>query len=190
MKAKIKSCILVLETKEQLEEGQQIVFEERVDFSTAVILQHQEDKTFASALLVDFGVIGEKSVVFEFAPTLEEFQESQSIDRTFDKITSRAINDEEYRLMHDYLSVESNGEKGTEVGGVNKSSFVVFDISENIKKVVLTEMYLCDRDTPYSNTETIVTQFSINEGVVIFEKDFSTIQESGDIDISDIKGLL
>jgi hypothetical protein len=92
--------------------------------------------------------------------------------------------------MHDYLSVESNGEKGTEVDGVNKSSFVVFDISENIKKVVLTEMYLCDRDTPYSNTETIVTQFSINEGVVIFEKDFSTIQESGDIDISDIKGLL
>lgn len=175
---------MVLETKEQLEEGQQIVFEENVDFSTAVILEHQEDKTFASALLVDFGVIGEKSAVFEFAPTLEELQESQSIDTTLDKITSRAINDEEYCLM------QSNGEKCREVDGVNKSSFVVFDISENIKKVVLTEMYLCDRDTPNSNTETIVAQFSINEGVVIFEKAFNTIQESGDIDISDIKGLL
>jgi hypothetical protein len=189
MKAKLVNCILVFQTKQELEEGQQIVFDERIDFSTATILHHQEDKTIAAATLVDFGVFGKKGVSFDIAPTLEELQESQKIERTFDKISSRPINDLEFQLMHDYLSIESNGEKGTEIE-VTKSNFSVFDISENIKKVVLTELYLCDKDTPYANTETIITQYSINEGVVIFEQDFSTIQDSGDIDISEIKDIL
>jgi hypothetical protein len=189
MKAKLVNCILVFQTKQELEEGQQIVFDERIDFSTATILHHQEDKTIAAATLVDYGVYGEKGVSFDIAPTLEELQESQNIERTFDKVTSRPINDVEFQLMHDYLSIESNGEKGTEIG-ITKSNFSVFDISENIKKVILTELYLCDRDTPHSSTETIVTQFVINEGVVIFEEDFSTIQDSGDIDISEIKDIL
>ena len=79
MKAKLVNCILVFQTKQELEEGQQIVFDERIDFSTATILHHQEDKTIAAATLVDYGVYGEKGVSFDIAPTLEELQESQNI---------------------------------------------------------------------------------------------------------------
>lgn len=190
MKGRLLNCILVFQTPDELDEGQQIVFEEKIDFSTATILHHQDDKTIAAATLVDYGVFGEQGFTFDLAPTLEELQESQSQERTFDKLTSRAITDEEFKLIHDYLSIESNGEKGTNVEGVNKSSIVVFDISENIKKVIVTEMYLCDKNTPNSNTETIITQFVINEGVVIFEEDFSSIQDSGDIDISEIKDII
>lgn len=189
MKGRLLNCILVFQTPEDLDEGQQIVFEEKIDFSTATILHHQDDKTIAAATLVDYGVFGEQGFTFHLAPTLEELQESQNEERTFDKLTSRTITDEEFKLIHDYLSVESNGKKGTEIG-VSKSNIVVFDISENIKKVIVTEMYLCDKNTPNSNTETIITQFSINEGVVIFEEDFSSVQDSGDIDISEINDII
>lgn len=175
-----------MKTDQSLETGQQICFD--LNIRTATIISQDEEKTIASAFLYDGGVIGGENLDFQLAPTLEEIEQSKNVERTFDKIVPRPINDAEYGLMHDYLSLESEGKKGMFIN-VDKSNFVVYDISENNKKVVLTELYLC-KENNHSYTETIVSIYSINEGVVILDDDFSSIEDSGDVDISEIKDIL
>lgn len=175
-----------MKTDQTLEAGQQIFCDFTI--SSANIISQDEEKTIASAFLYDNGVMGLKNLDFQLAPTIEEMEESKNIERFYDKVNPRPINDLEFGLMHDYLSLESEGKKGVFVD-VNKSNFVVYDISENNKKVVLTELYVV-KEPKNIYTETIVSIYSINEGVVILDDDLLSIEEAGDVDISEIKDIL
>jgi len=196
MKAKLVNAILFFDTEDSVQEGVQILFGESIEFSSGIVLQKREK----TALSVPNGEwqLGAMSVAgltfgneieYRVAPTPEELLEAK---KTYhppnEKLKGRPITENELQLMLDYLSLEQEGKKGCDVG-VQESNFLVYDVSEIIKKVVLSEMYLCDKETD-PHTDTIISQYSINEGVVYFENDFMTTEDSGDIDISDITDML
>jgi hypothetical protein len=195
MKAKLVNAILFFDTEDSVEEGVQILFEESIEFSSGIVLQKREKTALSipngewqlGAMSVA-GLVFGKEIEFRVAPTPEEILEAKKHTPTYEKLKGRPITENELQLMLDYLSLEQEGKKGCDVG-VQESNFLVYDVSENIKKVVLSEMYLCDKETD-PHTDTIISQYSINEGVVYFENDFMTTEDSGDVDISDITDML
>lgn len=185
MKAKLVNAILFFDTEDSVQEGVQILFEESIEFSSGIVLQKIEKTDGMSVAGLVFG----KEVEFRVAPTPEELLEAKKTHfPTYEKLKGRPISKNELQLMLDYLSLDQEGKKGCDVN-VQESDFLVYDVSETIKKVVLSEMNLCDKETD-PHTETIISQYSINEGVVYFENDFMTIEDSGDVDISDITDML
>jgi hypothetical protein len=195
MKAKLVNAILFFDTEDSVQEGVQILFGESIEFSSGIVLQKREKTALSvpngewqlGAMSVA-GLTFGKEIEFRVAPTPEEILEAKNYTPTYEKLKGRPITENELQLMLDYLSLEQEGKKGCDVG-VQESNFLVYDVSENIKKVVLSEMYLCDKETD-PHTDTIISQYSINEGVVYFENDFMTTEDSGDIDISDITDML
>lgn len=184
MKGKIVACMILLESNTEIPEGTQIMFDEPLEFDSAYLFGKMDDNRYLTSPFPELNI--NHPINFNMQDSEQEnraWEEIQeAIERKSRKVNSRPITDEELELMNDFISYHTFGKKGEYIG-VKREDYTIFDISENIKKVILSEMYLSP-DRQFSNIA--ISQYCINEGVVFYENNFVASNPSGELNINDI----
>jgi len=183
---KVFKVFILTEDNESLFDGEDILLDLQINHG--VFKKHVFQKGYA---MIECKFM-DKEINVSTCPNPEEKEEITKITDCH----ARKITQEEYDLIKEYDTnnyihdcQKANIDYSDYEFDSNMDSFLVFDISENYKRILHTTLTIEENKSGSKIIDNITMFYSIRDGVIIEEDDHQFIDDF-EIDISEIKKLL